>query len=31
MDSIVLTWIPKRWKKWSDQNGVLEDAYRDLR
>ena len=24
---IALAWILKRWKKWSDQNGVFEDAY----
>ncbi|MEU2380134.1 epoxide hydrolase family protein [Streptomyces misionensis] len=23
----MLAWILKRWKKWSDQNGVFEDAY----
>jgi hypothetical protein len=23
----MLAWILKRWKKWSDQNGVFEDAF----
>ncbi|WP_410663714.1 epoxide hydrolase family protein [Amycolatopsis sp. lyj-84] len=23
----MLAWILKRWKKWSDQNGVFEDSY----